>query len=181
MTQAIPAADVFALGLYLTDVSYHEIWNRGRPVIRQGYSANSMTIVNLTGEWSANIFSTFEVVAFSLPRSVLDEVAGDAGLKQVGNLSCDPGTIDPVVFQLAASILPAFQRSNEANALFLEYVVLALCVHLLERYGIGAEIKLCRGGLTPFQLRRAKDLIASDLAGNISLADIAGECGLSRQ
>ena len=181
MAPAFPVTNVFFLGVYLTEVPYNEIQRRGRPVIGQGYALNSMHIADLSEEWSGNIFSTFEAVTFALPRPIFDEVAEEAGLRRVGSVGCDPGAIDPVVAQLVASILPAFERPNEANALFLEYVVLALCVHVLERYGIGTKIELCRGGLSPLQLKRATDLIASNLTANLSLTYIAGELGLSRQ
>jgi transcriptional regulator GlxA family with amidase domain len=38
-----------------------------------------------------------------------------------------------------------------------------------------------RGGLSPLQLKRSKDLIAADLADDLSLAQIAFRCDLSRE
>jgi AraC family transcriptional regulator len=181
MTPAFPAADVFSLAMYLTEVSYNEVWRRGHPIIGQGYAANSMQIANLSDEWLGNVISPFHAVSFALPRTVFDEVADEAGIRRVASVDCEPGIIDPTIVHMVGSILPAFDRPHEANALFLQYVVLAMCVHLLQRYGIKSEIGVCRGGLTPFQLKRAKDLIVSNLAGEVTLADIARDCGLSRQ
>jgi AraC family transcriptional regulator len=180
-TPIFPAADILSLAVYLRGVFYNETWKRGHPIVGQGYAANSMVLAHLNDEWSGRVFSPFYAVSFALPGTVFDEVADDAGMRRVSNVDCEPGIVDPVVAHLVASILPAFERSNEVNALFLQYVVLALCVHLLQRYGIGSQIGVRRGGLTPFQLNRAKDLIVSNLAGAISLADVARECGLSRQ
>jgi AraC family transcriptional regulator len=36
-----------------------------------------------------------------------------------------------------------------------------------------------RGGLAPWQVRRAAEMIRENLDGNIHLCDLAGECGLS--
>jgi hypothetical protein len=50
MTSVIPAIEAFALGVYQTDILYHEIWRRGHSVMRQGYAAQSMQLADLTDE-----------------------------------------------------------------------------------------------------------------------------------
>ncbi len=58
--------------------------------------------------------------------------------------------------------------------------MLAVGHHAAETYGGMAPLKPpVAGGLTPSQERRAKALIASNLSGDIGLADLARECGLS--
>src|SRR6202007_338038 len=91
-----------------------------------------------------------------------------------------PGLIDPVVAHLVASLLPALQQPHQASALFLEYVTLSLCVHLLQTYGASPPIRV-HGGLNPLHLKRARDLIAGSLADDLSLAQVAAQCGLSRE
>lgn len=180
MTSVIPATEAFALGVYQTDISYHEIWRRGHSIIRQGYAAQSMQIADLADEYSAKICGTHEVVAFCIPYAMLDEVADDGHRRWVRGFGCDPGHIDPVVTHLVAALLPALEQPHQASTLFLEYVTLALCLHLLETYGGLAQIRV-HGGLGPLQLKRGKDLIAADLADDLSLAQIAAKCELSRE
>jgi len=180
MTSVIPATEAFALGVYQTDIPYHEIWRRGHPVIRQGYTAQSMQLADLADEYAAKICSPHEVVAFSIPYTVLDDVADDSHRRRVRGLGCDPGHIDPVVTHLVASLLPALEQPHQASALFLEYVTLALCLHLLQTYGALASICV-HGGLSPLHLKRGKELIAANLGDDLSLAQVAAQCGLSRE
>ena len=64
MTPQIPPEDTFIVALYLTEVPHHELWSHGRPVISQGYAPNSLRIVNLSDEYSANITCPHETLAF---------------------------------------------------------------------------------------------------------------------
>src|ERR1700733_4926982 len=89
MTSVIPATEAFALGVYQTDISYHEIWRRGRSIIRQGYAAQSMQIADLADEYSAKICGIHEVVTFCIPYVTLHEVADNGHRRWVRGLGCD--------------------------------------------------------------------------------------------
>jgi AraC-like DNA-binding protein len=45
--------------------------------------------------------------------------------------------------------------------------------------GMHIESKLPQGGLAPWQLRRAKEILSAHIVGSISIAHLAAECGLS--
>ncbi|HBO0783077.1 helix-turn-helix transcriptional regulator [Pseudomonas aeruginosa] len=52
--------------------------------------------------------------------------------------------------------------------------------HVQDRFA-STQVPVCTGkGLAPWQLRRAKELIAGHLAEGVSVARLAEECGLSR-
>lgn len=181
MTPRIPPEDTFILAMYLSEVPHHELWSRGKLLISQGYVRNAIRIVNLKDEFSANIMCPHETLVFHIPRAALNECAEDAGGPAIDHLACEPGILDPVVEMLGRALLPAFYRPQEASALFLDHMALALCAHLVHNYG---QRKLwrpsVRGGLTPRQARRATDFMAAHFAEDFSLADVARECGLSR-
>jgi AraC family transcriptional regulator len=182
MTPQIPPEDSFIVAQYLTRLPYHELWSGGRPLLTQGYAANAMRIVNLTGAFSARITHPHETLNFHIPRAALDELADDAGRPRLAHLACTPGIVDPVLVHLAAALLPAFERPEQANSLFVDYVMLAVCSYLVDTYGDGAQPPAVRkGGLTTAQLRRAKEILVANSSGHILLADVARECGLSRQ
>ena len=182
MTPQIPPEDSFIVAQYLTRLPYHELWSGGRPLLRQGYATTAMRIVNRTGEFSARITDPHESLAFHIPRAALHELADDSGRPRLGNLACTPGIVDPVLVHLTAALLPAFERPEQANSLFVDYVILAVCSYLADKYGDGAPAVAARkGGLTTAQLRRAKEILAANSSGHILLADVARECGLSRQ
>jgi transcriptional regulator GlxA family with amidase domain len=45
--------------------------------------------------------------------------------------------------------------------------------------GMPIESKLPQGGLAPWQLRRAKEILNAHIVGSVSIAHLAAECGLS--
>jgi hypothetical protein len=171
MTPQIPPEDSFIVAQYLTRLPYHELWSGGRPLIAQGYAMNAMRIVNLTGAFSARITHPHESLNFHIPRAALDELADDAGRPRLAHLACTPGIVDPVLVHLTAALLPAFERPEQANSLFLDYVVLAVCSYLVDKYGDGAPPAAIRkAGLTTAQLRRAKEILAANSSGHVLLA-----------
>lgn len=181
LSPRVPAEDTFILAHYLTDVPHHELLSRGRPRIAQGYEAGSMRIVNLMDEFSARITHTHQSVAYYIPRDALDEAAEHAGLRRVASLSCNPGNLDPVIRHLSAALLPALAKPTESSALFVDHVIGALVDHVMRRYGgVGESAGLIKGGLSPYQLGRAKEALASEIERDLTLAEVADICGLSR-
>jgi AraC-like DNA-binding protein len=62
----------------------------------------------------------------------------------------------------------------------VDHLTLAFAAHLARSYGgmLGAP-RLIKGGLAPWQERRAQELILANLAGALTLAELAAACGLS--
>lgn len=181
MTPHIPAEDTYIAAVYLTSLPHHELWSRGKRAISQGYAANAMRIVNLEAEYSAYIASPHEAVGFYIPRSVLNEF-GEETSGRIPHLSCPPGLIDPVIANLAQALLPAFERPDEYPSIFTDHIALAVLTHLAHRYGRmqhGARVA-ARKGLSLLQERRAKEYLVANISGDVLLADVAKECGLSR-
>jgi AraC-like DNA-binding protein len=57
---------------------------------------------------------------------------------------------------------------------------MAFAVHTAQAYGgMQTVAKPLKGGLAPWQERRAKELITTDLAGATPLQEVAAACGLS--
>ena len=179
MKETIPAEDTFIAALHLTEVAHHELWSNGRPVISQGYAGNSLRIVNLGAEFSSYVGSPHEALSFYIPRSVLNDFTEEAGSPPVVDLHCTPGLVDPVVAHLGAVLLPALERAAEASSLFVDHVALALMAHLSKRYGGVVQHETARPrGLSLIQNHRAKEYLASNLSGEILVADVAKACGL---
>src|SRR5258708_15974784 len=64
--------------------------------------------------------------------------------------------------------------------LALDQFSLLLGAHLLQRYGVLQKTRRrSKGGLAPWQKRRASELLHENMHGRIRLSDIARECGLS--
>jgi AraC family transcriptional regulator len=181
MTPQIPAEDTFIVALYLTDVPYHELWSHGRPVLKRGYRAHSMRIVNLQDEYAAKIACPHDSLVLYMPRAALDEFTNDAGGRRVSHLACDAGVEDAVVKHLGMSLVCAFDDPANVNSLFVDQVCLAMSAHLAHRYGGFQPLeRIAKGAMPPKLLDRAKAFMAAHCNDETSLMDVAATCGLSR-
>jgi AraC family transcriptional regulator len=116
-----------------------------------------------------------------LPLAAIQRFSQDSGGRRRVYLTPPPsGTIDPIIRHLLVSLSPAFQYPEEENTLFVDHIACALQAHLLHTYATSRSRESpTRGGLAPWQERRAKDLINDGLGKDLSLARLASECGLS--
>lgn len=116
----------------------------------------------------------FDMVEFSFPQRALEQASAQAGSLRLP----PPGTYDPTVVALSTALLPALDKPAHASALFVSHATLALGAHLQQVYG-ATPAPARRGGLAPWQERRAKEILRAHLDGNVSMAGIAAECRLS--
>ena len=87
---------------------------------------------------------------------------------------------DPIIRSLSQALLPALAKPTQFNALFVDHVGLALRAHIAHAYdGKPSTPPIAHGGLAPWQVRRAKDLLSNKLNGETPVAKLARECGLS--
>ena len=62
----------------------------------------------------------------------------------------------------------------------VEQVTMAVGIHVAKTYGgMKLAARPLRGGLAPWQIKRAEEKLAANLEGNVSLADLAAHCGVS--
>lgn len=179
MKAQIPAQDAFSAALYLTDVPYNELWRRGRPYLNQGYAANSLRVMPLEDELSTYVAHPHQALSFYIPRASSGLLTEEGG-KAPDSIASTPGIIDPAVAHLGQALLPALERPNEASALFVDSVFLAVLARLVSTYGGVSAPAAKRAGLSLQQERRAIDYMTAHLAENVRLADVAAACGLSR-
>jgi transcriptional regulator GlxA family with amidase domain len=66
------------------------------------------------------------------------------------------------------------------NRLFVDHVTLAVVAHLSQAFGgVKLRERATYGGLAPWQERRIKEFLDANLDGDVSVALLANECGLS--
>ncbi|KRQ12708.1 hypothetical protein AOQ71_16365 [Bradyrhizobium manausense] len=157
-----------------------EAWVDGRHA-RKGAAKDETSIYDLRCETIVRFQDPFDFLYLYLPHSALSGLASELEAAHVQfDIAAGTNIRDPVVAHLGKCLLPALERPHEANELFVGSVAMALNTHFLHTYtSILPVDRLQRSGLTPWQLRIAKDLIRAHLDGEVSLADIATECGLS--
>jgi AraC family transcriptional regulator len=182
MTPPLPLEDAYIVSLELRD-TFHQMWVDGRQVplglIKQG----TTLLVNQNHRTEGIPARSFDALHWYIPRQALDVITDDQSVPRVRELRSPSGAKldDAVIRSVANTLLPAFERPEEANRLFVDCVNTGLLAHLAHSYGeMSIKRRLRRGGLAPWQERRAKELLIARLNGDISLHELAREAGLSR-
>lgn len=173
--------DAYYLIFQLRDHPSHDYWSDGRGERTPDSPRGSVHIADLNAIQSALLDKKFDSLNIVIPRAFLNELAEDANAPLVPSLTVpEPWTtLDPVLGQLAPVLVGALEEPASVSSLFIDHITTAMGLHLAERYGELRQTTLRPGGLAPWQERRARDMIAANLAKDITLAEVATECGLS--
>lgn len=182
LTAPIPLEDAYLIGLQIRPCTDHDLYFEGRFVRPTGWFPGALTIYDLRQSPIADIRDPYHSLMFYLPRTALEAIAYESGAPRIGDLQyrTGAGIDDPTARALLSSLLPATARPEEAPALFLDHVALALTAHVAHTYGGMRTTKSDnRGGLTPHQVRRARERMLATLNEDLTLSELAAECGLS--
>jgi AraC family transcriptional regulator len=183
LTEPIPCEDAYLVALQVCQVPDHELWVDGRPARATPFGAGQTSIYDLNRNPVAYIGCPFHSLHFYVPRAALNEIADEAGAARIEDLHYTPGVgvDDEIMRHLVACLLPAIERPDQVSALFVDHIALALCAHVAQTYGGMRPAPMpTRGGLAPWQERRAKEIMSAELERDVSLDRLAAECQLSR-
>jgi AraC-like DNA-binding protein len=183
LTEPNPRSDICMAVVALRPLGGEDhIWCDGRHQRRAAMPAGGLTAVDHRQTWVATVSEPFETVQVFVPLGALNALADELGAPPIETLIC-PITAareDLVMHHLALALLPGFARSQEPSTLFADSLFRAMLIHLARTYGgLAAPAKARMGGLAPWQIRRAKELLLDDLRADRSLAEVAQICGLS--
>ncbi|WCK68801.1 helix-turn-helix domain-containing protein [Agrobacterium tumefaciens] len=173
--------DAFMLSSQLRDYQ-GGLWLDGERLDFAGSKKGNFTLYDYSRSWRADLQTPFDCVNFHISRRALNSLDDEIGSARLDSFDIAPGadTSDPIVESIVSALVPIFDGFCEANQLLLDYIGTGLLIHLASTYGTSRQrARLSRGGLTPTQLNRAKMLIDANLNGQLTLTDIATECGLS--
>lgn len=179
---SIPREKAFVISVHLTAACDQgcEIWVDDRYSRIRTWPAGGVGIYDLEANPRVRNPGPVDWVHYHVPRSTLDAFSDDLQISNVESLPCQHGTFDPVLHQMTLMVLPSLTAPQFCCELFLDYFRLLFCTHLTQRYAPSfGPVKRYRGGLAPWQKRRAAELLRENLDGQIGLADLACECGLS--
>lgn len=182
LSGSLTPEDAFLVSLKLQDYPDCELWERGKCVMKADVRAGATYLYDLKRDPRYVIDKPFHSLFFYLPRSALDGISEQSGAPSIGDLACELGVghDDAVVRHIGASFLDGLRRPAEANQLFVDHMMLALTAHVAQTYGgLRRSAELARGGLAPWQVKRACERLESDLGGSLSLQQIAAEFDLS--
>lgn len=174
--------DAFLIALQLQACPDFDLYADGRLIRPREFHDGALAIFDLRTNLAMDSRDSFHAVDLYLPRKALDALTDDANSPAIDGLRHEPGTAlqDPIARHLLLTIRPALAAPREASELFVDHVAMALATHVASTYGgLRAKAEVRTSALARWQERRAKELLAANLGGNITLAELAKECNLS--
>jgi AraC family transcriptional regulator len=176
-----PVADAYYVIFQLRDHPPHAHWTDGQARHAPASPKGSVHILDLNRINEASLEKELDSLNLIIDRAMLDALAEEAGAPRPSALHVPEAwtTPDPMLSRLAPVLTGTLAAGASPGRLFVDQIGIATAMYLAEQYGGLRRAVLRPGGLAPWQERRAKEMIAANLAKEVSLADIAAECGLS--
>lgn len=145
------------------------------------FTDNSIYIRDQSEPYKADLGGPFDFVLFEISPASLIKIAHDADMPGVTSLSAETASKDIVLANLARALIPALEKPEEANALFVDQMTTAIGTYLVQRYG-GRPMKASDRSrrLSRSHEDLAKSLLLEKLDGNVSISEVAQVCNLSR-
>jgi AraC family transcriptional regulator len=182
MSGPIQQEDAFVVGLKLRDFPVHKYWEDGRLTPVSDLRAGESSLHDLKRNPTVLLDKPYHFLVFYLPRAALDAIADEANAPRIHDLSYEPGAgvNDLTISGLGSLVLPALRHPDPANPLFVDHVLLAVGVHVAQAYGgMWPMSRPARGGLAPWQERRAREFLLANIKSGVGLREVARECGVS--
>jgi AraC family transcriptional regulator len=179
---SIQHEDAFLVGLHFRDVPAYKYWEDGRQAPVYDLRAGESFLYDLKRDPRGLLHEPYHSLAFYLPRAALDAITDEANAPRIYDLSYEPGAgvNDVTISSLGRLLLPALRHPDQANPLFLDHVLQAVGVHVAHTYGgMRPMSRPARGGLAPWQERRAREFLRASIKRSVTLKEVARECGLS--
>jgi len=182
MTEPQARVASYAACVHLDSLDSYDVWCDDQHICSRALGAGTMHISDMRHAWRADIRSAFNVMNFYIPQSALDKIADEQDTARVEDLHCPISLahVDTVFHNLALALLPSLAMPEKTNRLFTDCASRAVISHLVRTYGPRqSQSQHVRGGLAPWQSRRAKELLMANFSRDIRLAELANACRLS--
>ena len=175
----IPALLV-SISLRSLPSSSYQVWTSDKLIPTSQVHPFRSNVIDFDSQPMCWAGRAFDYVHYSVPRQGLDDIAEDLGFGRVNDYRLAVLEDDLVVAQITKSILPFLGRNDAPSVLALDQFSLILGAHLIQRYGaLQKAARHSKGGLAPWQKRRASEILHENMHGRVRLSDVARECGLS--
>ncbi|MBR0894912.1 helix-turn-helix transcriptional regulator [Bradyrhizobium tropiciagri] len=122
-----------------------------------------------------------DVINFEIPTMAIHDHLQGRRSRQVSQLKVDQNAslADPTIASFGLATLQVLGAEKQFTQFFVDHIVDGLCKHVALQYFGANTLEGRRGGLAPWQERRAKDLMYSAIGRALSLQEVAEACGLS--
>ncbi|MFK3971438.1 helix-turn-helix domain-containing protein [Pseudomonas sp. NPDC087358] len=177
----IPGEEAFAFQVPLSGPFFSTVWNCKQRTTLPSADQGSVFLFDLAAMPVVELDTPFNTLRMYISQHALDQMAYERGHKRVGGLRATGyGDKDFVLHGLAQMLAAAMAQPETASQLFTEHITLAFHDHIIRHYGNAPKSQAPpRGGLAPWQLRRAHEFINQHLGRDISITELAIETGYS--
>ena len=168
--------------VHVEKLDAYDVWCNDEHESSGVLEAGVLHVNDMRSAWRADIRSSFHVVNFCVPQSAFDEITSEEASAPIAELHCpiSLARVDTVLKNFAMALLPALATPDQTNKLFADHAARAVTAHLAKTYGaIQFRPRYDRGGLAPWQERRAKEMLRANLSGDLSMSQLASACRLS--
>jgi AraC family transcriptional regulator len=155
---------------------------KGRSSQAFGFAPSSLYLRNFGDDYRAELNGPFDFLLLELSTDFLQQTALENGLRLGGGFTPFAGEDDQVLSNLMRAFAPTLARPQEASGLFVDQLSMAIGLHLLYAHGraVAAPALSRMPALARWQEQRAKDIMEARLSSDVSVAEIAEACSLSR-
>lgn len=179
---SLPWDDAYLVAVQCRDYPDQVLWEGGKQAPVTTLRAGDVCFYDLKRDPRFVMDKPFHSIHFYLSRSVLDAVADESNSPRIDELRYEPGigVQDATIRNLCESLSAGFRAPDQVSRLFMEHVTLGVAAHVAHTYaGLRNSAVTQRGGLAPWQLKRALEMLNANLDGALSQKDLAAECRLS--
>jgi AraC family transcriptional regulator len=171
---------VVSVSLNTIPLGNYRFWTEGKFREVPFLAPFTTSVTDMESDPVCWVTGPFDYMHYHVPRTGLDDIAKSVGIQPVGTFRCVLAENDPFLSQFTKLVLPMLESGSQLPALLLDHFSLLLGAHLLQRYaGIPKLPEMIRGGLAPWQKRKAAEFLSDNLANNVRLRQVAKECELS--
>jgi AraC family transcriptional regulator len=178
-SEPLPPEDAYYINVVLKPLPPVTMRLGARQVELGASDVGAVGIYDLRDPPSALVTDSMDFMRIHFTRRTLQEFAYDQEIGPLAGLRPALGVTDPVLYGLSQAMLGQLEFYGEGNSLFFDGWALAVHAHLARVYGDAPQFGRVRGGLAPWQFRRASELMCDKIVEGVTIAELASACGLS--
>ena len=177
----IPAEEAYSFHVNFLKQELFSISIKARTVERHFLGEGCSMMLDYSKISATRLHSAMDTVRLYVPRLTLqDFVREEYGSGEVHLKPPQQVMRDPILYHLGASLSELLEHPEANNSLLVDHIAISLQSYLYQTYTVTpAGNAKVRGGLAPWQESRAKEAMDANLDKEITIAQLACDCGLS--
>jgi AraC family transcriptional regulator len=181
LLEQTPLADQLIVSVELRPFRPINVFCDGHHKRKPATEPGALALYDMRRSWCADIRDPFYTLQGFLPINSFRDFATERSSNFLDfRFDIQETRYDTVMLHLTQAMLPSLERPQEASALYLDSMFLAVRDHIAETYGgFTTSATSNRLGLTARQLRHALEYIEANLSQDVSLLDVADSSATS--